>query len=1496
MKKQEMQERVTVDVDTTAVDTLSAELAAAVAPQSDLNQAPAEELFDNEKKLDEELELSEGQIQAEAVQVASTDAAAAAMVVDTAAATSGIGGGAASADGGVSPLVWAGGALLTAGAIVVATDDDDSDGPKSTPTPVNTAPTADATKAVTVDQNSGAKVISIIASDAEQSPGELSYAIVSDPSQGTVVQNAGTNQFTYTPTAGLSGADSFVVQISDGKGGVTTQTVNITIEPTPGTDPGTVELTAGTDIATADTFIAPMVFTPDGSDRILSLQDEDILTGTAGKTDNTLNATMGNINADEGTTGVVTPELHNIQNINIDWTGTTRTLDLRNSDSTARVNIERITQDAGTAGAPITVDNISTPVSDLRVHNSASDDANVIFTYKQGVLDGDDTLALELDDVLANGVVQNARGSGAATEGFETVNLNAINGVDLNAFAINEMESLVITGSDNLKVLNLVANAGAFEFNAILGGAIGNPSAVGLLNLDASAFTGDTMLDITTAVGGFNDPQNSGARVHTDVKGGSGDDAFYTTAAIAATTTGTTTVRDLIDGGAGSNKIVTTSNIAANVQGEAAAISNVQGLELRQQAGAAQTVDFDAFDSSLTSVLMRGEQGAGAVFNLFDLGATLAESGGLQLNHGISGAAAPTVNVLLKDASGASDTVAITLEDDLNIPNPDARGNNVFNFTLNIDGDNANGDTIKNDGKVENVTIIDNDVETNTVTLGKVSEHTGTLTLSGGEAGDEFTVAGNLISSVIDASAQASDLRLSVGTANQDIRLGTGDDLLTFNAIDQFTAADSISDAGGNDTVRAAFSQDGNLALTNIENLHIIANQNVTLGMANADVDNLVILADIAADGSVDNSPVTAEPFGLGVPGVATTDIITLNDTSLSVLNFSADLDTDDDNTAANRVLAEAAAVTADPTWSGIGSTAAGDAAYKTVISDEPTVANFNGVTLANNTAGPLTVNINSALDDVIYGATAYNVGQLTAHGVTSMDINITDEDVTAGAANAVTTINNIFAKNMASLTVAAADDVVLGTVSGSPLNNSLSNFDSTNVGGDLTAQVISLGDNATVALGAGDNVFSALGSAGKDVVITAGNGMNTITGTAQDDTITTGSGWDIVMGDRGDNVITSGAGDDTLTAKDGNDIFDVGSGFNTVTDNLGTGIDATLATNTVSINNGFAQVLIDTDGVGGAFVDQMLAVGNGSDLTVSWTGATLLDNSAVLDGSLATVAASAGPATLTGDANANLFILDGVGTTLNSTSLPGATAGVITVNGGAGNDVVIWTGSAAGDGLVFNGGAGNDAAVGSIDNDIFTGGAGADKYVMQDVAAEAAGFERIDTVIIADGESTASAWDVVVGFNADFASALGTLAGSGTLGGDVLDLSSTLISAAAANVNGTNAGAVQSHTIDVNGLVTFDTNDTNAFSAVVVGTGAGQISLTDALSYLAANLNSTNETVAFQYDANGNGLGAEDSTFVFQDGAADTVVELVGLYNGVEALGAGTAGLVEIG
>jgi len=75
-------------------------------------------------------------------------------------------------------------------------------------------------------------------------------------------------------------------------------------------------------------FNAGQVYSPGGNDRINSLQDEDVLTGTGNNP--TLNLTLGNTN-DNGST-IVTPTLNGIETINAVFSNTDGTgLDLQDA-------------------------------------------------------------------------------------------------------------------------------------------------------------------------------------------------------------------------------------------------------------------------------------------------------------------------------------------------------------------------------------------------------------------------------------------------------------------------------------------------------------------------------------------------------------------------------------------------------------------------------------------------------------------------------------------------------------------------------------------------------------------------------------------------------------------------------------------------------------------------------------------------------------------------------------------------------------------------------------------------------------------------------------------------------------------------------------------------------------------------------------------------------------------------------------------------------------
>ncbi|WP_310734448.1 tandem-95 repeat protein, partial [Ideonella livida] len=59
----------------------------------------------------------------------------------------------------------------------------------------------------------------------------LAFSVDTDPTHGTVSLDPATGVYTYTPDAGWSGVDSFIVLVDDGNGGQTPVTVQVTVNP-----------------------------------------------------------------------------------------------------------------------------------------------------------------------------------------------------------------------------------------------------------------------------------------------------------------------------------------------------------------------------------------------------------------------------------------------------------------------------------------------------------------------------------------------------------------------------------------------------------------------------------------------------------------------------------------------------------------------------------------------------------------------------------------------------------------------------------------------------------------------------------------------------------------------------------------------------------------------------------------------------------------------------------------------------------------------------------------------------------------------------------------------------------------------------------------------------------------------------------------------------------------------------------------------------------------
>jgi len=368
------------------------------------------------------------------------------------------------------------------------------------------------------------------------------------------------------------------------------------------------------------------------------------------------------------------------------------------------------------------------------------------------------------------------------------------------------------------------------------------------------------------------------------------------------------------------------------------------------------------------------------------------------------------------------------------------------------------------------------------------------------------------------------------------------------------------------------------------------------------------------------------------------------------------------------------------------------------------------------------------------------------------------------------------------------------------------------------------------------------------------------------------------ITGTQGDFVVyNAGAGDDAITTSltalnnttttKASMKIDGGTGVDTVTFQAA---DASFADAQFQYITGVEKLtLANTSALsfttGGYFDTNFKA--SGVTLTTGNTAnnATQSIDMSSFTGNAKIVSTTAADGTTTAD---NVTIKTGAGAddvTLTASSWVGAAgaAGAIDVSTGVGDDTISVT-------------TGTLLAVTGTNAVTITAGKGADTITTTHTNA-ASGLGNI-TYVIADGDSTAAARDKITGFDS----------GTASLIADTLDLEGTPTVATGTNVNGTDSGVIKSHTIS-SGMITFD--DIDSFTtALTINT----TNLSDVLSYLATNITTTGDTVAFLFDSNDD--GTNDATIVFQQGANDTVVELVGVTgSSISTTNATTAGLIDL-
>lgn len=581
-------------------------------------------------------------------------------------------------------------------------------------------------------------------------------------------------------------------------------------------------LTNGMDVRTANVFNAPQVYTPGGNDRINSLQNEDVLTGTG--TNATLNATLGNPN-DNGN-ALITPTLKGIATINAAFDATTANmvLDLQDSTGQVAINMTRVAE-----GANATVQNIAAPTANLSVANSQSPNNNVNFTYLGAALTGAaDATTLTVSNVRT-GTLRVEQNAVAPTEGYETINLVSAGAANtITTLQAEDLATLNITGAQALTISGFANAAGSLS-------RIDGSTATGALDLTLNGVlsatadgTSGTNIALTTITGTGADRvriTNDSLGTTDSINTGDGVDTLDLRAQLTNNFTPATTGAALVTN---AENLLVTRTVDAALVGTAATL----------------TVDMARIGGDQTTTLSNLGDANDLAVNFVLNNMSAGDAAGLRITHSTTANNGIGFNVIDADVDTGVTTVGVSIREGVNT---DPR----FNFTLNADSDN---NPVNVTNTVVNVTLGDNDSESNSVLLGQVARHTGTLTVSGGTAGtflsldatagvgygrltngaagDETTIAAATaptgevrdtavasafvaggagqvgVFTSIAAAGLASDLEVRLGASNTNAQLGTGNDTVIFADRAGITAAtsgltiqDTVAGGTGTDTV-----------------------------------------------------------------------------------------------------------------------------------------------------------------------------------------------------------------------------------------------------------------------------------------------------------------------------------------------------------------------------------------------------------------------------------------------------------------------------------------------------------------------------------------------------------------------------------------------------------------------------------------------------------------------------------------------------------------------
>lgn len=820
------------------------------------------------------------------------------------------------------------------------------------------------------------------------------------------------------------------------------------------------------------------------------------------------------------------------------------------------------------------------------------------------------------------------------------------------------------------------------------------------------------------------------------------------------------------------------------------------------------------------------------------------------------------------DGGAGTDTLSLVVSGgNAGLTLPASTVSNIETLSLrNISGNTLTTDTSNFSG----LTMVNSNLSTAANTLTNLASGVGVTVTGNG------SLANGATTGTYVAGATAASLTVAGGVTAGAISLnGAGNTTMTINS----TGASNIIGALGNTstalttvTINAAtaflttgLSIGSNAAITT-EALVISGAATNIAATSTADERGAVSLGTIDSDfGSVDASGLTAG----GVEAI-------LSATTTATFTGGA----------GNDIITTGAASQTGTVSGGAGTgdiLIVADATHLDSTAEGAKYTNFEILSVSNNQdMDNVTGSTITAIEMTDGGNSVTNMTATQAAAITV----VADSATNTLALKTATGTSDVLGVTLRNDTLSASADFTGLTITGFETMNVVSSSGSTadknslafTSAGDLTALNIS-GDKAisvntanitkAATITAATNTYSATTATDYGLTITGALATGSVvTGTATHDnmTLSTTTGTTYNGGAGNDlfntvvaSLVATGANDNKINGGEGTDTVTITDADSILTDNHFTHLSnveklAFTGAGAITLTTGAGFNTAFSNGV------EIVAAANNTDA-----------KAVAISGGLSTVNTKVSITTDNGGATTeDVSITTGSGAdtvTIAAASfvgVAGADGGQLIVDTGAGNDTISVTHGV----LVSN----NTSRTVSID-----AGTGADTITKVGTNDDSA--LGTTNFVVQDGDSKADGYDVITGFDL----------GTATLFSDSLDFDTANVQGNTAGTDGTDSGTIKSHAI-TNGIITFDDVDTFA-AAVTINSS----NLSSVLTYLATNISTAGNTVAFAYDKDGN--GTNDGTFVFNQGTNDSVVELVGVVaTSMSATNAATANLLAIG